>query len=343
MGTRALAMVAGLAMLVALAGVAVIAGWSQLNAYLTRPGPAATETVVVLSRGSSLGAITDSLIAARVIDHPWLFRIAVRSSGHDRDLQAGEYAFPPRVTPESVIGMLAAGETVARRITVTEGMTTAEVFRLLDGTAGLSGELPPPPAEGSLLPETYFFALGDDRAALVRRMQKAMTAVIEELWPERASDLPFARREEAVILASIIDKETARAAERDVVAAVFVNRLRQGMRLQSDPTVIYGLTGGDGPLGRALNRKDWKHDSPYNTYVIDRLPPGPIGNPGRASIEAVLAPAAVDYLFFVADGTGGHAFARTLDEHNRNVAQWRRIKNGHAPRPVAPTPPKPAG
>jgi UPF0755 protein len=172
-------------------------------------------------------------------------------------------------------------------------------------------------------------------------MQRAMQDVLAELWPARADGLPFAGRDEALTLASIVDKETAAARERDMVAAVFVNRLRRGMRLQADPTVIYGLTEGAGRLGRQLTRRDWEHASDYNTYQVDGLPPGPIANPGRASIEAVLNPADVDYLYFVADGSGGHAFARTLDEHNRNVATWRKIKNGAQPRPQEPSPPKP--
>jgi UPF0755 protein len=240
-----------------------------------------------------------------------------------------------------VINMLARGETVARRLTVAEGLTVAEVFRLLADTEALRGELPEPPPEGSLLPETYFYALGDERAELVRRMQRGMAKLLDELWPTRIEALPLRDRRQAVILASIVDKETAEADERAAVAAVFLNRLRRGMRQQSDPTVIYGLTDGQGALDRALTRKDWQHDSRYNTYRIDGLPPGPIGNPGRAALEAVLNPAEVDYLYFVADGTGGHAFGRTLDEHNRNVAKWRQIKNGRQSGPVTPSPVKP--
>lgn len=341
MSPRALNILAALTMLAALAGVIVIASWTQLNAYLVRPGPANEDTVVVLPRGAGLAHITATLRDAGVIDHPWLFRLAVRVLGRDRELKAGEYAFPAAITAQSVINMLANGQTVARRLTVAEGLTVAQIFELIDQTEGLSGELPEPPPEGSLLPETYFYAFGDRRADLVRRMQGAMQQLLDELWPTRAPDLPFASRREALTLASIVDKETAAADERDMVAAVFVNRLRRGMRLQADPTVIYGLTEGEGRLGRALTRRDWEHDSDYNTYQIDGLPPGPIANPGRASIEAVIHPAAVDYLYFVADGSGGHAFARTLDEHNRNVALWRKIKNGEQ-RP-APPKPKPAG
>ena len=195
------------------------------------------------------------------------------------------------------------------------------------------------------MPETYFYALGDRRADLVRRMRLGMQDLLDQLWPERAPGLPLVRREDAVTLASIVDKETAQADERRKVAAVFINRLRRGMRLQADPTVIYGLTEGEGPLGRALTRQDWADGSAYNTYQIEGLPPGPIANPGRASIAAVLDPADVDYLYFVANGKGGHAFARTLAEHNRNVAAWRRLQAGDAtPEPPPPKPEaKPAG
>jgi len=341
MSARALKLLAALSMLAALTGVVVIAGWTQLNAYLARPGPAAEESVVVLPRGAGLARITATLEQAGVIDHPWMFRLAVRVLDRDRDLKAGEYAFPAAITPRTVINMLANGETVARRLTVAEGLTVAEIYRLLEGAPGLVGALPPAPPEGSLLPETYFYAFGDRRADLIKRMQRAMQSALAELGPRRTPDLPFAGREEALTLASIVDKETAAADELEMVAAVFVNRLRRGMRLQADPTVIYGLTEGEGPLGRELTRRDWEHESDYNTYLIAGLPPGPIANPGRAAIEAVLRPAEVDYLYFVADGTGGHAFARTLDEHNRNVANWRRIRSGEAPRPQEPSPPKP--
>jgi UPF0755 protein len=341
MSPRALKLLAVLTMLAALAAAVAIAVWSQTRAFLVERGPSVTETVVVLPRGAGLDEITARLNAAGVIERPWLFRLAVRLQSQDRALKAGEYAFPAGATPASVINMLARGETVARRLTVAEGLTVAEVFRLLADTEGLSGELPDLPPEGSLLPETYFFALGDERAALVRRMQRGMRQLLDELWPARAAALPLADRQQALILASIVDKETGVAQERGAVAAVFHNRLRRGMRLQSDPTVIYGLTAGDGPLDRELTRIDWQHDSPYNTYRIYGLPPGPIGNPGRAALEAVLNPDDVDYLYFVADGSGGHAFGRTLAEHNRNVARWRQIRDGRQSGPATPSPVKP--
>jgi UPF0755 protein len=341
MGPKALKLFTVAVALVALAGAVTIALWTQLQQYLGDPGPADQPVTVVLERGSGTAAIADQLDRAGVIDHPWMFRIALRVLDRDRDLQAGEYAFPAKVTPRGVIGMLSEGETVARRVTIAEGLTVREIFGILERAEGLTGDLPEVPPEGSLLPETYFYAFGDSRRDIVRRMRQAMDETITELWPQRAPGLPFSSPDDALVLASIVGEETAVAGELSEVASVFVNRLERGMRLQSDPTVIYGLTGGDGPLERELTRKDWEHDSRYNTYQIHGLPPTPIANPGRATIAAVLAPAETDYLYFVADGSGGHAFARTLDEHNRNVVTWRRIKNGIQPRPVAPSPPKP--
>ena len=294
-------------------------GFLYFNTYVQSDGPSTSETVVMLPRGSGLSTIVGKLEQAGVIEHPWLFQLAVRLGGHDRGLKAGEYAFPAGATPNDVIAMLTEGKSLLRRLTVIEGQTVAEIFRLLDQAEGLTGDLPQKPNEGTLLPETYLYSQGDTKAGLVKRMQTAMTEVLEAAWAGRDEGLPYASPEEALIMASIVDKETAVAEERFEVAAVFVNRLRLGMRLQSDPTIIYGLTGGEGPLDRELTRQDWKLDDPYNTYVIDRLPPGPIGNPGRESVEAVMRPADVDFLYFVADGTGGHAFALTLDEHNENV------------------------
>jgi UPF0755 protein len=343
MGSRALKALTALTMLLALAGVIAIAGWTQLTAYLDRPGPNTEPATVVMPRGIGVASIAQKLTDEGVIRSPLMFRLAVRVLERDRDLKAGEYAFPAEVTPRGVLGMLERGETVARRVTIAEGLTVAEIFGLLEEAPGLTGPLPEPPPEGSLLPETYFFALGDSRYGLVRRMRGAMTEALEAAWANRAEGLPLASKEEALVLASIVDKETGIPAERRQVAAVFINRLRKGMPLQSDPTVIYGLTGGEGPLQRPLTRKDWEHDSPYNTYRNPGLPPGAIGNPGRDAIAAVLDPANVDYLYFVADGTGGHAFARTLAEHNRNVAVWRRIRDGAQPRPVEPSTAKPTG
>lgn len=328
--------------------LAIIAGGANygvtaFNRYLTDNGPNGSETLVLLPRGAGLQAIVHRLDEAGVIHYPWLFQLAVRIGGHDRALKAGEYAFPAGVTPSEVIAIVTEGKTVARRLTVIEGQTVAEVYRTIDGAEGLSGDLPPKPDEGALLPETYLFSQGDSKEALVARMQNAMREVLKNAWADRAADLPFETPEEALIMASIVDKETGVPEERAQVAAVFVNRLRLGMRLQSDPTIIYGLTKGEGPLDRELTRQDWKLDDPYNTYRIKGLTPGPIGNPGRLSIEAVMNPDEHDYLYFVADGTGGHAFAETLDQHNENVARWRRIKAGEEPVPRKPSPPRPEG
>ena len=326
--------------LVLLAG-ALGYGYVSFDAYRNASGPNTEEKIVVLPRGAGLNAIVSQLDQAGVIDHPWLFQLAVRLGGHDRKLKAGEYAFEPGIAPNDVIAKLTEGKSLLRRFTVIEGQTVAEIFRLLDQAEGLAGDLPEKPGEGTLLPETYLYSQGDTKSQLVERMQHAMIKVLEDAWSGRASDLPYANPQEALIMASIVDKETAVAEERFEVAAVFVNRLRLGMRLQSDPTIIYGLTNGEGPLDRELTRQDWKLEDPYNTYVIDALPPGPIGNPGKSSIEAVMHPADVDFLYFVADGTGGHAFAVTLEEHNENVAHWRRIKAGEEQAPRPPSPPRP--
>ena len=293
---------------------------------LDRPGPLQADTTIIVERGASLPAIAGNLQRGGVIDDAFLFRLAARFYRVSRSLKAGEYAFPARVSMGGVIDILVSGETVIRQFTVPEGLTSAQVAGLLAGVEGLVGDLDGVPDEGSLLPETYNYAWADSRPDVVERMQKAMTDALDELWPTRAEGLPFDTPAEAVILASIVEKETGMPEERPLVAGVFVNRLKRGMRLQSDPTVVYALTGGSGPLDRALRSRDLRVDNPYNTYGNHGLPPGPIANPGRASLEAVLNPAETDYLYFVADGTGGHAFAKTLAEHNRNVARWRRIR-----------------
>jgi UPF0755 protein len=228
------------------------------------------------------------------------------------------------------VALLTSGKTIVHRLTLPEGVMSAEAAALIAAAEPLVGEIGTIPPEGSLLPETYHFSRGDTRSDLIARMQAAQDEVLAELWPTRSDDLPFDTRREAVILASIVEKETGVAEERPLVASVFINRLRKEMRLQSDPTVVYGLTDGEGPLGRALTRADLEIATPYNTYLIDGLPPGPIANPGRASLAAVLSPAESEYLYFVADGSGGHAFAKTLTQHNRNVANWRKIRRDRA-------------
>jgi UPF0755 protein len=295
-------------------------------ASFTRPGPLEAPITLIVPRGEGLEEIARTLEDAGVIANALVFTAAARVTGADRGLRAGEYEFRPAMSPREVIALLASGETVIRRLTVPEGLTTVEVIDQIRRTEGLDGEAPDGIGEGALLPETYHFSHGDGRGAMIGRMRQAMTQALEELWPARSPDLPIATPAEAVILASIVEKETAREDERSRVAAVFLNRLERGMKLDADPTVVYALTGGAGPLDRPLTRADLKLDHPYNTYRNLGLPPGPIANPGRAAIAAVLNPADTDELYFVADGRGGHVFARTLEEHNRNVARWRQIQ-----------------
>ena len=289
-----------------------------------RPGPLADEVVVEIADGSSVGVIAGVLERAGAVDDGRLFEIAVRVTARGETLKAGEYALPAGASVADLIALLVGGRTFAHRITLPEGLTSAEIVALIGEAEALSGEIAEVPAEGSLLPETYLYSRGDSREALLARMAAALEETKEELWAGRAENLPFDTPEQALILASIVEKETAVAEERAHIAGVFVNRLGGGMRLQSDPTVIYGLTDGEGPLGRALTRADLDLDHPFNTYRIDGLPPAPIANPGRDSIAAVLSPLETEDLYFVADGSGGHVFAHTLGEHNRNVAKWRR-------------------
>ena len=310
---------------------AVVLGGAVLwgNAQFKQPGPLKTETTVIIERGAGVNAITRDLHRAGVLARPLVFRIAARYSASDNPLKAGEYAFPQGISPQAVLKMLQSGTTVVRRVTLAEGLRTAEILSLLAQTQGLTGIVKPTPGEGTLLPETYHFSLGDKRGDIVRRMAKAMDVLLANLWLARDEGLPLKSPEQAMTLASIVEKETAVAAERPRIAAVFLNRLKKGMRLQSDPTVVYGLTGGKRPLGRALSRDDLKTPMPYNTYLIDGLPPGPICNPGAASLEAVFRPARTEDLYFVADGSGGHVFSATLKEHNKNVAKWRKLNKSN--------------
>jgi UPF0755 protein len=290
------------------------------------PGPAPAPVTLVIAPGSGVGGIGRALENGGVIGDARLFRLYAATSDRARSLQAGEYEFPAQASYAAILAQMAAGRTVTRFLTVPEGLTGVEVAALVSQAAAMTGSAPAAVAEGALLPETYDYKWGQDRAAIVARMAAAMEKTLAELWPKRVAGLPLDTPQEALVLASIIEKETGIAEERRRVAGVFVNRLKAGMPLQADPTVVYALTQGKAPLGRALTRADWQFDSPYNTYRVQGLPPGPIANPGRASIEAALDPEPHDYLYFVADGSGGHAFARTLDEHNRNVARWRAVR-----------------
>jgi UPF0755 protein len=240
-------------------------------------------------------------------------------------LKAGEYEFTSGVSAIETLEMLAQGKIVKRRLTIPEGLTSAEVAALVRDAPALDGDVGPVPANGSLLPDTYFYSHSDRRSELIERMRRAMTQSVKQLWDERAPDLPLSSPRDVIVLASIVEKETAREQERPRVAAVFLNRLRLGMRLQADPTVLYALTAeAGGKLDRPLMHADLTIDSPYNTYKVKGLPPEPINNPSQASLRGVTQPERTADLYFVADGRGGHVFAQTLADHNRNVVLYRR-------------------
>ena len=313
------------AALTVLAIVAAIALFAFVRAFEAE-GPLAEDLVIDIPRGAALGSISDRLAAEGVVTNRWLFYGGVMLNGEERSLRAGEYLFPAGVSGSGAMDILRRGRAVAYSVTIPEGLTSREVVDLLLAEEDLVGEVSEIPAQGSLLPETYQFTRGDTREDLIARMQNDMNAVLEELWADRPEGLPLDTPEEALVLASIIEKETGVGSEREIVSSVFINRLNIGMLLQTDPTVIYAITNGEAPLGRELRRRDMSVDSPYNTYKYRGLPPGPIANPGRSALEAALNPDDTDFLYFVADGTGGHAFAKTLREHNRNVAEWRRIR-----------------
>lgn len=316
--------------MIGVAVLAVIGGWGAYS-YL-RPGPAIEDKKVLIPPGTGVSGIAAALDKDGVIHSPLVFKIAARLSGQAGSLKAGEYKFPASVPMIEALRMMHDGDVYDRKITVPEGLTSYQTVEILNKVDDLEGVINDIPVEGTLLPETYHYITGDTKEGKIGEMRMAMTRTIDELWDKRAQNLPVNTKEEAIILASIIEKETGVPEERKRVAGVFVNRLRQGIPLQTDPTVIYAMTKGKiedkgmGPLGRRLLSKDLEIDSPYNTYKNAGLPPGPIANPGRASIEAALNPEDHKFIYFVADGSGGHLFAETLAEHNKNVANWRKIR-----------------
>ncbi len=313
---------------------AISAGYARVR--LDALGPLSEARAVVIPKGVGGEGIARRLAEAGVIADPMLFRLAARLVGRQSPLKAGEYEFPAKISALDAMHLMQSGRTVARRLTVPEGLTVRQVLALLAATEGLDGPVARVPAEGTLLPETYHFSYGDSRQGTIERMGAAMREALAQSWAGRSAPPVIKTPEEALTLASIVEKETGVAAERPRVAAVFLNRLKAGMKLQSDPTVIYGVSRGEGALGRALTRADLDADSPFNTYTRAGLPPAPIANPGRAALAAVLNPAVSNEFYFVADGSGGHVFARTLDEHNRNVARWRKSQNENAQAPSAP-------
>jgi UPF0755 protein len=313
--------------LAALVGVLVLAGAGGAAFLAFGPGPGpkegGTETTVILKRGSGLPQISEALAEAGVIRLPFTFALLAKATGGGQHLRAGEYSIPARASAFDILTMIREGRIVHHLVTVPEGLSSAQVADVLNANPVMAGDAPVAP-EGSIMPQTYDVQRGQDRAEVVAQMQAAQSKLMAQLWAERAPGLPYKTPEQAIAMASIIEKETALPAERPHVASVYLNRLAKGMRLESDPTIIYGITRGR-PLGRSLTHADVVEPTPWNTYAVAGLPPTPIANPGRASIEAALHPAKTDDLYFVADGTGGHVFAETFDQHEKNVARWRAI------------------
>jgi peptidoglycan lytic transglycosylase G len=290
------------------------------------PGPLDRERVVNIPRGLGIKDIADLLQREGIIDQPWVFMGGVIALKARDELKYGEYMFRRQASLRDVVDTLVEGKAIQHQVTVPEGLTSEQIVaRLLENDI-LTGSLKEIPKEGTLLPETYRFTRGTTREQIIQRMQQAQRRAIQDAWERRAPDLPLQNADQFVVLASIVEKETGRADERARVAGVFVNRLKQKMKLQSDPTIIYGLVGGKGTLGRPIQRSEIDQPTPYNTYVITGLPPGPIANPGRAALEAVANPSRTREIYFVADGTGGHSFSETLDQHQRNVTRLRQIE-----------------
>jgi len=327
-------------LLAIMAGIALVIGKQRFDA----PGPLPDDRVVNIPRGSGIRDIADVLVRDGVIDQPWVFVGGVLVLKAREGLKAGEYQFKAHASIRDVVATIVEGRVVAHQFTVPEGLTSEQIVaRLLDDDT-LTGNIKEIPREGTLLPDTYNFTRGVTREQIIQRMEQAQQHVLKEIWDRHSPDLPIKTPDQLVILASLVEKETGKPEERTRVAAVFVNRLKQKMRLQSDPTIIYGLVGGKGMLGRPIMKSEIDQATPYNTYQIDGLPPGPIANPGRASLEAAANPARTRELYFVADGTGGHAFAETYEQHQKNVARLRSVefdKKDQAPADVQPAPPPP--
>ena len=319
-------------------GIGALVFWAKQR--FEAPGPLPEEKVVNIRPGG-IRDIAETLQREGVINEPWIFiggALALKARGDD--LKYGEYQFPKNASLRDVAETIIAGKVVQHLMTLAEGLTSEQIVARLLENPMLAGNVREIPREGSLLPESYRFERGTTREQIIQRMQQAQARAVKEIWDRRVPDLPIQTPEQFLILASIVEKETGKPDERTRVAAVFHNRLKQKMKLQSDPTIIYGLVGGKGSLGRPIMKSEIEQPTPYNTYVIPGLPPGPIANPGRATLEAVANPARTKELFFVADGTGGHAFADNYDQHQKNVARLRAIEQGRDPNAAAPAQPQ---
>lgn len=291
-------------------------------------GPLQKAKTILIEEGSGLPQITSKLAAGGIISNELIFRRGVIATGNAGSLKAGEYAFKPGMSMREVMDTIVSGKGIIHKVSIPEGLTSFQIMQRIAQHEVLEGPMPEEiPAEGSLMPDTYPFQRGTTRKELIEQMRRQQERFLARVWEKRIDGLPISTPEEMVILASIVEKETGKADERPRVASVFINRLNKGMRLQSDPTIIYGIFGGQGkPSDRPIYKSDIETPTPYNTYTIDGLPPTPIANPGRAALEAVANPSRTEDLFFVADGTGGHVFAKTLAEHEANVKRWRAIE-----------------
>lgn len=325
-----LSLLSGLLTLLVAVAIAGIFGFSMLQQAVTADGPLQSDNVVVIPRNTGTGEIAQILKQEGVIEQPLLFQAYAYLNRQRGQLKAGEFQFKAGTSVEEAIDILIQGRAILHTVSVPEGLTSEQIMARLYEHEILTGDVTETPREGSLLPDTYKFERGTTRQQIINTMQAAQRQAIEQIWQRRSPELPIKSPQELVILASIVEKETGRADERTRVAGVFMNRLMKRMKLQSDPTIVYGLVGGKGTLGRGILRSEIEAATPYNTYVVEGLPPGPIANPGRAALEAVANPSRTKDLFFVADGSGGHAFAENYEQHQRNVARWRQIEKSRS-------------
>lgn len=325
-----LSVVSGLLTLIIALAVGLVVGFTMLEREVTAKGPLQNDKVVLIPRNTGTSEIAEILKEEGVINQSLLFEAYALVNRQRGQLKAGEFQFKAGASIQDAIDTLVQGKAILHSVTIPEGLTSEQIVGRLYENDILSGEIGETPREGTLLPDTYKFERGTTRQQILNNMQAAQRQALVQIWQRRSQELPIKSAQELVILASVVEKETGRADERTRVAGVFINRLMRRMKLQSDPTIVYGLVGGKGTLGRGIMRNEIETATPYNTYVIEGLPPGPIANPGRAALEAVANPSRTKDLYFVADGTGGHAFAESYEQHQRNVTRWRQVEKNRA-------------